>query len=284
MVKRQCTITPEAAARPIVVKSHPDGGVVFAKALKQKVRERKLTVGVLISFDFWAGYIEIYKAEKLDYAVLDLEHSSCNPSQAEELFRTARLLDFPLLVRPEAAVHHMIKKYMDWGAAGVMLPWTETQQHVDTVRDALFSPPRGRRGPGGPTVFANRTLDRAGWDEVEEGFFSMIQIESPAGVKRVASFTDNDWIDAAMLGPYDLSLNLSRWGEMDHPEVVDAICKVREGSESSGKPCGMVVGTPGKAQFWIDKGFPLILIPDPAILARQRLRGFLDELGHVGPA
>ena len=96
---------------------------MFASTLKERVRRRELTIGVLISFDFWAGHIEHFKAEGLDFAVLDLEHSTCDAPCAEELFRTARLLDFPLIVRPEAAVHHMVKKYMDWGAAGLMMPW-----------------------------------------------------------------------------------------------------------------------------------------------------------------
>jgi 2-keto-3-deoxy-L-rhamnonate aldolase RhmA len=251
---------------------------LFATNLKTRVRNRELTVGVLLSFDFWPGHLEIFKAEAVDYAVLDLEHGSCDLRTAEELCRTARLIDFPLLVRPEASVHHMVKKYMDMGAAGLMLPWTETQQHIETMRDAVFTPPRGRRGPGGPSIFANRSLDRAGWDEVEDSFFLMYQVESPAGVANVRSLAGADWIDATMLGPYDLSLNMSRWGQLDDPEVVSTIQRVGADSESAGKPCGMVVGTPEKARFWIEAGFRLLLIPDPAFLARQRIHSFLGEI------
>ena len=251
---------------------------MLATHLKQRVAARELTVGVLLSFDFWAGYLEMFKEDGIDYAVLDLEHSSCDLRTAEELCRTARLLDFPVLIRPEASVHHLIKKYMDMGAAGLMLPWTETRQHLETMRDAVFTPPRGRRGPGGPAIFANRSLDRAGWDEVESSFFLMYQVESQAGLNSVREFAQADWVDATMLGPYDLSLNLSRWGQLDHPEVQDAIRRVREGSEASGKPCGMVVGTPEQARFWIDDGFRLLLIPDPSFLARQRVRSFLSEI------
>jgi 2-keto-3-deoxy-L-rhamnonate aldolase RhmA len=251
---------------------------LFATHLKQRVRNRELTVGVLLTFDFWSGYLEIFKAEGIDYAVLDLEHGACNLRTAEELCRTARLLDFPLLVRPEASVHHMVKKYMDIGAAGLMMPWAETQQQIDAMRDAVFTPPRGRRGPGGPSTFANRSLDRAGWDEVESSFFLMFQVESQAGMVNVRTFAQADWIDATMLGPYDLSLNLSRWGQVDHPDVVEAIRQVRLDSESAGKPCGMVPGTPEQARFWINEGFRLLLLPDPVFLARQRVQSFLAAI------
>jgi len=232
-------------------------------------------MGVLISFDFWPGHLEMFKAEGLHYAVLDMEHSSCDLRGAEELCRTARLLDLPLLIRPEASVHHLVKKYVDMGAAGLMMPWTETIQHVETLRDAVFTPPRGRRGPGGPSIFANRSLDRAGWDEIESALFLMIQIESREGLAAAKTLAQPDWIDATMLGPYDLSLNLSRWGQMDHPEVVAAIRQIRRDSESVSKPCGMVVGTPELAAQYISEGFPLILVPDVSHLARIQLRSFL---------
>jgi len=248
---------------------------LLAKELKERVRRRQPTMGVLLSFDFWPGHLEMFKAEGLHLAVLDMEHSSCDLRTAEELCRTARLLDFPLLIRPEASVHHLVKKYVDMGAAGLMMPWTETEQHVKTLRDAVFTPPRGRRGPGGPSIFANRSLDRAGWDEIESSLFLMIQIESREGLAAVKKLAQYDWIDATMLGPYDLSLNLSRWGRMDPPDVVAAIRQVRQESEAVSRPCGMVVGTPELAAQYIGEGFPLILIPDASHLARIQLRTFL---------
>jgi 2-keto-3-deoxy-L-rhamnonate aldolase RhmA len=248
---------------------------LLAQKLKQRLRDRLPTMGVLLSFDFWPGHLEMFKAEGLHMAVLDMEHSSCDLRTAEEFCRTARLLDFPLLIRPEASVHYVVKKYVDMGAAGLMMPWTETEQHVNTLRDAVFTSPRGRRGPGGPSIFANRSLDRAGWDEIESSFFLMIQIESREGLAAVKALAQHDWIDATMLGPYDLSLNLSQWGLMDHPEVVAAIRQVRRDSEAVSKPCGMVVGTPELAARYIAEGFSLILIPDASHLARLQLRAFL---------
>lgn len=253
---------------------------MFASKLKQRLNEGKLSVGVLLSFDFWPGHIELFKSAGIDYAIVDLEHGSCDLRTAEELFRTARLLDFPLLVRPEASVHHIVKKYMDTGAAGLMVPWMETESQLAAMRDAVFTPPRGRRGPGGASVFANRTLDRAGWDEMEQSFFLMFQVESQAGLANVREFAKADWVDAVMMGPYDLSLNLSRWADTKHPDVVAAIRQVRIDTEAAGKPCGMVMADPETARFWIEDGFRMILLPDPAILAKLHLQWFLKEIGR----
>src|SRR4029079_8910583 len=126
-------------------------------------------------------------AEGMHYAVLDMEHGAATLPMAEELCRSARLLDFPLIIRPETSVYHVLRKYIDMGPAGLLLPWTERQEQMDAVRDAVFTPPRGRGGPGGPSIFHNRTLDRAGWDEVENALLLMPQIESPAGIENAAS-------------------------------------------------------------------------------------------------
>ena len=149
------------------------------------------------------------------------------------------------------------------------------------MRDASFLPTKGRRGPGGPSIQANRSLDRAGWDEIEENLFLMLQIETPAGVKNLPSLLAHDWVDATMIGPYDLSLNLSHWGQMDHPEVVATIQEVHSQSTQLGKPCGMVVGTVDQAKFWIDRGFTFLIAGEVSQYVRQQSRNMVQSVQEI---
>ena len=256
---------------------------MLASTLKERLRARQLTLGPLLTFDFWPGYLEIFKAEGMHYAVLDLEHGSATLTQAEELCRVARLLDFPLIVRPEAIVFHVIRKYIDMGAAGLMLPWVEREDQIQTAVDAAFTPPLGRRGPGGPSIFHNRTLDRKGWDEIEQGLFIMPQIETPAGVANVPAIAALPGVDATMLGPYDLSLNLGHCGQLDHPSVVEAILRVREQSEAAGKPCGMVIGTAEQACSWIERGFHFLICSEPTAMVRNQTRELVRRIQDYAP-
>ncbi len=43
-------------------------------SLKQKLARGELVVGTLMTFDFWAGYLEIYKQVGMDFVFLDMEH------------------------------------------------------------------------------------------------------------------------------------------------------------------------------------------------------------------
>jgi 2-keto-3-deoxy-L-rhamnonate aldolase RhmA len=251
---------------------------LLAAKLKKQVRSAELTLGPMMTFDFWPGYLEIFKAAGMNFALLDMEHGSASLREAEELCRTARLLELPLLLRPEASHYHLLRKYLDMGPAGLMIPWIERQEQVDAVREALFVPPRGRRGPGGPAIFANRTLDRAGWEEVESSLFLMLQIETPAGLANLAALAQPEWVDAIMPGPYDLSLNLGPCGQLDHPDVVGTIRRIREQAADIGKPCGMVVGTAEQAAAWIDLGFHFFIVSEPAMMVRRYAATLVESI------
>jgi 2-keto-3-deoxy-L-rhamnonate aldolase RhmA len=251
---------------------------MLASSLKGRVRRRQLTLGPMMTFDFWPGYLEIFKSAGMDFVMLDAEHGSCSLRQIEELCRTARLLELPLVLRPETAQYDVIRKYLDMGPAGLMIPWVETQAQINAVQDALFVPPRGRRGPGGAAIFANRSLDRAGWEEVEANLFVMLQIETCAGMANVTSIAAPEWVDAIMPGPYDLSLNLGPCGQLEHPEVVSALQQIRRAAEDAGKPCGMVVGTEEQALTWMERGFRFFIVSEPAMMVRNHLISLVKNI------
>jgi len=251
---------------------------MLASRLKEKLKTPQPTIGPMMTFDFWAGYLEIYKKAGMDFVLVDLEHGSAGLGKLEELCRTARLLDLPLIVRPEATIHHLLRKYLDMGPSGFMVPWTESDEQVETLRGAMFTPPRGRRGPGGPSIYGAPTLDRAGWDEVEKNLFAMVQIESPRGIEQMGTFAAHDFIDAVMLGPYDLSLHLDHCWDWDHPELVSAITGVIQQASTMGKPCGMPVGNLEQARFWQQRGCHFFLYSEATQMARVAAESFVKEM------
>lgn len=247
-------------------------------SIKEKLSRGELVVGTLMTFDFWAGYLEIYKQVGMDCVFLDLEHGAADLGTVEELCRTARLLSLPLILRPEDSVYHLVRRYADMGPSGFMIPWTEREEQLETVKDAIYVPPRGRRGPGGPSVMAARSLDLKGWQDIENDFLVCFQVETPKGIEALPRLANRDWIDAVLLGPYDLSLNLGHCGEWDHPVVVEAILKVLEGARVADKPCGMVVGSIEEGQFWIDKGFRFLFFGEATGMVRSQASTFLSAV------
>jgi len=254
---------------------------MLAGSLKQKLRSGEEAAGVLMTFDFWPGYLEICQKRGVDFVILDMEHGQTNLPRAEELCRTARLLDLPLLIRPQSCTMDHVKRSLDLGAGGLMIPWMETQEQLDILHDAAFCPPRGRHGMGGPGVMSVDGTTSQDWAYLEDNLFIMCQIETPRGLDFASTVAAQDWIDALMLGPYDLAHNM---GLVDHflqaEEHLRAIEQVRDIAHAGGRWAGMVTGTGEEARKWFDRGFEMIII---GAVITHFIQGLERNLARVRP-
>ncbi|MBL9215692.1 MAG: hypothetical protein JNG83_09475 [Opitutaceae bacterium] len=254
---------------------------MLASSLKTRLRNKLYTVGPTLTSHAWAGQIEIFQKAGMHFALLDFEHGSHSLPMAEEYCRIGRLLDFPIIIRPETSQYHVIRKYIDMGPAGLMIPWTERPEQLEALRDGVFTPPRGRRGPGGPSIGHNRSIDRAGWDEIEKNLCLIAQIESPAGIAALPGLIDHDWLDATMLGPYDLALNMDLCWQPNHPDLLAAIQRVHTQSAKVGKPCGTVTYDRATTEYWVKRGFHFFIYGDPAGMIAAECRRMVQEVKEL---
>ena len=254
---------------------------ILARALKERLAKGDLTLGPVMMYDFWPGYIEMFKEIGYHFVFVDCEHAAATTREVEELCRVARLIDLPVLLRVETAMYHRIRRCIDMGPAGLIVPWVETMEQVETLREGAYLPPKGRRGPGGPGNSWAANFFRDGWDAVERDLCNVVQFETPQGIERAGELAAPDWVHAGMIGPYDLSVNMGRAGRMDHPEVVAAIDIALAGCRQVGKTCAMVVGTPDEAKFWVDRGFHFIVTGEISYWARSHGTWFKEQLARL---
>ena len=234
---------------------------MLSSSIKEKLNQGREVLGVIMTFDFWPGYLEICQQQGVDFMVVDMEHGQVDLPRVEELCRTARLLDLPLLIRPQSCSADLIKRSIDLGAGGLMIPWMETQEQLDILFDAAFCPPRGRHGMGGPSILAVDGVTSRDWARIEDNLFIMCQIESPQGLDFAPCIAAQEWVDALMLGPYDLAHNMGLVDRyLEAEEHLCAIEQVRDAAHAHDKWAGMVVGTGEQARAWIDRGFEMILM------------------------
>ena len=81
----------------------------------------RLSIGSWITLGHPA-IAEIMATAGFDWLAVDLEHSAINIGQAEELIRTIDLKGTPALVRLSSNNAEQIKRVMDSGAQGVIVP------------------------------------------------------------------------------------------------------------------------------------------------------------------
>ncbi len=254
---------------------------MLASSLKDKLRRGHQAVGLLMTFDFWPGYLEICRKQGVDFLVLDLEHGFPGQQRGEELCRTARLLELPLLIRPARCAMAPIKRALDLGAGGLMVPWVENQEQLDTLQAAAFCPPRGRHGMGGPAIMAVDGTGSADWRQLEDNQFLMGQIETPKGVEFAPTAATHAWLDALMVGPYDLAHTMGLVDRyMEAPAHLEAIQRVCDAAHAGGRWAGMVTGSGEDARRWFKAGFDLVIIGAVITHFIQGLQRNMDAARH----
>lgn len=255
---------------------------MLASEFKKNLSQGHRALGIMMTFDFWPGYLETFKNLGLDFVMIDCEHGAATMREVEELCRTARLAGLTAILRPEAADFPLIRKYADMGPAGFVIPWVESQEQLDIVRDAIFQPPRGRRGWGGPVIQAANGIDRAGIDEYEKSLMVIAQIETPVGIERCDKIAACEWVDALMMGPYDLSVNLGTVPDVNTDQQVAATKRVIQACRKVGKPAGTVSADPAIARSWFKEGMQFVLCGEVSFLVQSALKSTIQAIR--GPA
>ena len=188
--------------------------------LKQKLINKQLTIGSWITLGN-TGIAEILANARFDWLVIDLEHTTISLEQAGELIRTIELAGVPSLVRLTSNDENQIKRVMDAGAQGIVVPMVN---NANDARKAVLStryPPLGVRGVGLARAqqYGASFNEHFAWQaDMNSGPVVVIQIESIDAVENLKDILAVHGVDAFIIGPYDLSCSMGIPGEFNHPE------------------------------------------------------------------
>ena len=169
-------------------------------------------------------FIEASAYAGFRFASIDLEHTYYGTEKAAELIRAGEAAGLSMLVRVPSLDPVWIKKSLDLGAAGVIVPNIDTaEQAAQAVALSKFTP-EGIRGAC-PGVRANRY--GAGGSEYYETANRetavMALVESPEGVKNFDAIIRVPGLTAVFLGPVDLSVAMGLKGNVGAPEVRETL-------------------------------------------------------------
>jgi len=200
---------------------------------------------------------EIASEAGFDWLFLDMEHGTLEARDVLRMVQAVRPPCAPLVRIPE--IREMwIKKALDTGAAGIIVP------HVDNAEDAARAvhwskyPPEGGRSVG--ISRANRYGVRF-QENVETANAETVvvaQVEHIDGVRAIEGILDVGGVDAVFIGPYDLSASLGKPGWIQDPEVRGAVRTVAAACARRKVPSGIfALDVPGAAKA-LDEGYTLV--------------------------
>lgn len=212
-------------------------------SLKAKLYGKYVTIGSWITLAHPA-IAEIMARAGFDWLAVDMEHSVITIREAEELIRVIELCGVAPLVRLSSNDPVQIKRVMDAGAHGVIVPMVnsaaEAEQAISTVR----YPPQGRRGVGLARAqgYGNSFEQYLEW--VNRDTVVIVQVEHIEAVNNLEAILAVDGVDGFIVGLYDLSGSLGVTGQFDHPLMKEAMQRIETVGAASGKTPGIHVIEP----------------------------------------
>lgn len=224
-------------------------------SLKQKLKNNELTIGSWIMIGHSMS-IEVMALAGFEWLVIDIEHTSIDISSTENLIRAIQANNIKALVRVSKNEEVVIKKVLDAGADGIIVPMINSKEDAIQAVEFAKYPPTGKRGVGlyRATGYGTKFEEYKKW--VENELIIVAQIEHIEAVKNIDEILEVDGIDAIIIGPYDLSGSMGYPGEFERDEVKDAIKKVLDRCKVYNIPSGFhVVDTdPQKLKEKIEQG------------------------------
>ena len=212
-------------------------------SLKDKLKRKSVTIGSWVTFND-TSISEIMAKSGFDWLVVDMEHSALSFNQAQELIRVIDLCNVTPLVRVMENNPNLIKRYMDIGAHGVIIPMVNSKSDAERAVNAVKYPPIGTRGVGLSRA-QNYSLDLDGYQQWnQKNSIVIVQVEHIKGVENLQSIMDVDGVDGLIIGPYDLSASLGHPGEFEHSLVQEAFQTITTAIKDSSKPWGYHVVEP----------------------------------------
>jgi 4-hydroxy-2-oxoheptanedioate aldolase len=187
-------------------------------------------------------YVRHAAVNNCDAIWIDLEHSTMSSREVQTLLALCHASDIDGLVRPGTAARSNMYRYLENGAAGLMIPMVNSAADARAIVQATKYPPLGNRGFAGSGLDSDYTLalrpeGQRYTDDANNETFVIAQIETAEAVANVEEILAVSGVDAVFVGPADLGLRLRT--TPTGLTLEDAIAQVAEAARRSGKAWGI---------------------------------------------
>lgn len=241
----------------------------------ERLRRGDTLIGTLVSLRS-AEVTELLAGCGFDWLFIDAEHGPFSPGDALLLLQSAS--PCPCLVRIPAADPVWVKKALDIGAAGIIVPQVHDAGQARTLVAAARYSPVGERGVGvGRAHGYGRTFEQY-LQAANRTTAVVLQAESRQAVENIESIVAVEGVDCILIGPYDLSASLGHLGDVAHPEVRAAIDTVAAACKKAGVRLGIFGVTADAVRPYQSQGFTLITVGVDTLLLGQAAAQLLADL------
>lgn len=237
-------------------------------------------------FAAWSGTreplgIEVMLRAGCDCAVLDWQHGIADSAAIAAGIDAAQGCGKAALVRVGLEDVGEAARFLDWGAAGVIVPMVNSVEDARRLVKALKYAPLGERSYGPLRASGMAGLTSAAYFASANDFTLLfVMIETRAGMEALDEILAVPGVDGVLVGPNDLCIALTNGAIVDplHPVVDEALGVILAKVKAAGKLAAAFCPSGARAGELAAQGFNLVSIATEQMLLRQVMA---EELGKA---
>jgi 2-dehydro-3-deoxyglucarate aldolase len=244
--------------------------MVSSFQFREKLKEGKPLIGTVQTLNS-PEVTEILAAVGFDWLFIDLEHSILDIEGAQRILQAAGP-QCPCVIRPPSQEEVWIKKILDTGAAGIIVPRVKSAEEAAGIVKCSKYPPEGDRSVGLSRAHGYGLSFQEYVDNANREIAVILQIEHIDAVREIETIVKIPGIDGLLVGPYDLSGSMGKIGQVNDPEVRQQIQRVRQVCLEANMVLGIFTANPDDVKSLVEKGFTLIALGIDTMLMGEYLR------------
>lgn len=190
-----------------------------------------------------------------DWLLIDGEHSPNTVDTIADQVRALGTSASETIVRTPIGRDWIIKQVLDLGVQTLLVPMVDTAEEAAQMVSAVRYPPAGTRGVGAALARATSYGRNSSYiHEANDEICLIVQAESRAAIENIDAIAATPGVDVVFIGPADLSADMGHPGDLDHPEVQEAIAHAIRRIDAAGKTPGTLAFTDEAAGLYTDMG------------------------------
>lgn len=222
---------------------------------------------------------EIMAEAGFDWLCVDLEHTVIDYQTMQDLITVIQGKNCKAYVRVGENNPLIIKRVLDAGADGIIVPMVNSKQDAQDAVDAVRYPPLGKRGVGlGRAQGYGNSFEK--YLKKQKSLDIIIQVEHIRAIENIDTILTVSGISGTIIGPYDLSASMGKTGKFEDREVLKALSDYEKYSFKHKVPMGYHIVDPDIDKFlkMKDKGYKMLALSFDARFLDTSVRKNLIKL------
>jgi 4-hydroxy-2-oxoheptanedioate aldolase len=256
---------------------------MWANPVKRALKAGQPSVGTWLSLGSIPASRFLARAG-FAWLTVDIEHTLVDWETATHMFASIADANCVPLARVPSCRHDHIKRVLDNGAMGIVVPMVNTREEAELAVAASLYPPHGNRSVGGSVHALNfKTTAPDYFTHANEEILVVLQCEHIQSVENADRIFSVPGIDAMFVGPNDLAASMR--GKDGRPPTAEATAQANKHILATCKKYGVAAGyhcmTPDELKMRIEEGWQFLAISSEL---RMMMDGAANALkGVVAP-